>query len=90
MEFRASSVDATPFVRLTGAGAITMNSPSQFDFTITNLHARLKSTGGGASFHMKECTTPAAVANMGALYTKADNHLYFQDGAGVEHDMGSP
>ncbi|GAG63939.1 unnamed protein product, partial [marine sediment metagenome] len=83
-------IDATPFIRLTGASAVLFNSPLQFDFTISSLQARLKSTGGGGSLHLKECTTPAAIADFGALYTKADNHLYFQDGAGAEHDMGSP
>lgn len=34
---------------------------------------------------LKETTTPSAVANYGRLYTKTDNNLYFQDGAGVEH-----
>ncbi|MCK4328499.1 hypothetical protein KAX02_01525 [candidate division WOR-3 bacterium] len=37
--------------------------------------------------HMKETTTPAAIANYGAIYCKADNKLYFQDGAGAEHEI---
>jgi len=37
--------------------------------------------------NLKEITTPTAKADYGALYTKADNHLYFQDGAGVEHSF---
>ena len=36
-------------------------------------------------YSMKETTTPTAVANYGAIYPKADNRLYFQDGAGLEH-----
>lgn len=36
-------------------------------------------------FSMSETTTPTAIANNGAIYTKADNALYFQDGAGDEH-----
>jgi hypothetical protein len=31
-----------------------------------------------------EITTPTPIANYGAIYPKADNHLYFQDGAGTE------
>lgn len=38
--------------------------------------------------NLKELTTPAAIANYGALYTKTDNAIYFQDGAGVEHVIG--
>jgi len=37
---------------------------------------------------MKEITTPSAVSGYGQAYTKADNVLYFQDGAGVEHAIG--
>ena len=37
--------------------------------------------------HMKETTTPGAIANYGAIYCKADNKLYFQDGAGVEKEI---
>lgn len=33
----------------------------------------------------KEMNTPAALADWGKLYTKSDNVLYFQDGAGNEH-----
>ena len=34
-----------------------------------------------------ETTTPTAVPDNGKVYTKADNLLYFQDGAGVEHTV---
>jgi hypothetical protein len=33
---------------------------------------------------LDEITTPVAVADHGKVYTKSDNHLYFQDGAGNE------
>lgn len=32
-----------------------------------------------------ETTTPSAIADNARIYTKSDNNLYFQDGAGVEH-----
>lgn len=38
----------------------------------------------GASIHLLETTTPGASVNHGAIYTKNDNELYFQTGAGVE------
>lgn len=87
LELKGAYLDATPFIRLAGASAITLNSPTQFDFTISSLQARMKSTGGGPSFHLKESTTPAAIADFGAIYTKADNELYFQTGAGVEKQV---
>jgi len=34
-----------------------------------------------------ETTTPTADADFGKVYTKADNKLYFQDGAGTEHEI---
>lgn len=36
---------------------------------------------------LKERTTPTADTNYGKIYTKNDNKLYFQDGAGVEHEI---
>lgn len=36
---------------------------------------------------MKETTTPTADTNYGKIYTKNDNNLYFQDGAGNEHQI---
>ncbi|KKM00701.1 hypothetical protein LCGC14_1801780, partial [marine sediment metagenome] len=37
------------------------------------------------SINFAEVSTPTALPNFGALYTKSDNALYFQDGAGTEH-----
>ena len=37
--------------------------------------------------YMSEITTPTAIANYGAFYTKNDNKAYFQDGAGSEHEV---
>jgi len=36
---------------------------------------------------LKERTTPTADADYGKVYTKNDNKLYFQDGAGNEHEV---
>lgn len=48
---------------------------------------RLVQDTWGCSLHIPEITTPTAITNFGALYTKSDNALYFQDGAGVEHTV---
>ena len=37
--------------------------------------------------YLDEITTPSAVSGRAKLYTKSDNNLYFQDGAGVEHTV---
>ena len=34
---------------------------------------------------LSETTTPTAVGDKGKVYTKSNNKLYFQDGAGAEH-----
>ena len=36
---------------------------------------------------IKETTTPTADTDYGKVYCKADNKLYFQDGAGAEHEV---
>lgn len=36
---------------------------------------------------LPEITTPTAIPDSGAFYTKADNKPYFQDGAGTEHEV---
>ena len=36
---------------------------------------------------IKETATPTADADYGKVYCKNDNKIYFQDGAGVEHEI---
>ena len=40
-----------------------------------------------AYLELQEITTPAALANYGKVYTKTDDKLYFQNGAGVEAEV---
>jgi hypothetical protein len=44
-------------------------------------------TLGNGELCMAETTTPTADADFGKIYCKADNKLYFQDGAGTEHEI---
>lgn len=63
--------------------------------TIMKVYAEADSAGGIQNpgvvveyqINLKEMTTPTAITNYGAVYTKSDNNLYFQDGAGVEHQL---
>lgn len=41
----------------------------------------------GGVMMIKETTTPSADTDYAKVYAKADNKLYFQDGAGVEHEV---
>ena len=56
----------------------TMETFMQWDASATSLIL------SGGTLHMTETTTPTAIADYGAIYPKADNNLYFQDGAGTE------
>lgn len=42
---------------------------------------------GDGVLAMAETTTPTADTNYGKVYCKSDNKLYFQDGAGTEHEI---
>ena len=42
---------------------------------------------GAVAFVLDETTEPTPIADKGHLYTKSDNLLYFQDGAGIEHPV---
>ena len=42
---------------------------------------------GSGVMALKETTTPTADTNYGKVYTKTDNKIYFQDGAGTEHEI---
>lgn len=42
---------------------------------------------GDGVLGLKETTTPTADASYGKVYTKNDDKLYFQDGAGAEHEI---
>ena len=55
----------------------------------TTTHLRIYQADGtlalvGGRIRLGETTTPTAVDSWGHLYTKSDNELYFQDGAGNE------
>ena len=49
---------------------------------------RIAEAGNIAALYIPEITTPTAIVNFGSIYPKVDNNLYFQDGAGVEHQIG--
>ena len=70
---------STEHLRITNGGKVgisTTSPSSNADLTL-----------GGGELCMAETTTPTADANFGKVYTKSDNKLYFQDGAGTEHEI---
>jgi len=63
----------------------------RYDGTNLFIQPRIVGTGDAVvlgAVGLQEITTPAALANYGKIYTKTDNQLYFQDGAGTEHIVG--
>lgn len=52
--------------------------------TTVPTHGVLEVAGAGTIF-FKETSTPTALTGFGAIYTKSDDSLYFQDGSGMEH-----
>lgn len=62
---------------------------------ITTIYAEADSSGGiqnkkyivHCGLNLKEIDTPTAKTDYGAIYTKSDNNMYFQDGDGTEHTI---
>jgi hypothetical protein len=48
---------------------------------------QINGVSADTTYTLSETTTPTAITNFGKLYTKNDNNIYFQDGAGVEHTI---
>jgi len=66
---------------------LKVNSPGNYILELLaggTVKVRVDNSG---RLFLAETTTPTAVGSFGALYTKADNKLYFQNGAGVESEV---
>lgn len=83
-------------VSATPTAGTEMSATQKIDGTnILTVGAEADSAGGiqnpkvvaHCGVNLKEITTPTAKADYGAIYAKADNKIYFQDGAGVEHEI---
>jgi hypothetical protein len=82
---KSNTIDNYPFIAFNGDGAFQIASKGRINIFIeTTEVARFNDDG---ALHLLECDTPAALTNYGAIYTKNDNKLYFQDGAGTEHEI---
>lgn len=74
---KASIDGATGNIMTVGKVSIGTASPSAYaDLTLE-----------GGALCLKETTTPTANANYAKIYSKNDNKLYLQDGAGTEHEV---
>lgn len=90
LEFHANSNQDRARIKLYGDSNIELacsdTAAYKFNFGTTE-RIRLFGSNSGGQIFLMECTTPTAMTNYGCLYTKADNKLYFQDGAGAEHEV---
>ena len=93
LKLKCNTTDTRSFINLYGnAGALVdLTTGSSFEVADAGVAIANIAVGGGSAggvLKLKETTTPTPTTDYGAIYTKADNHLYFQDGAGAEHDLG--
>jgi len=86
VQISANTIDTYPKLVLNGLAEIDLMVPAGQNVRVM--------TGGSAKMlfsdayiFLYETSTPTAKANYGAIYTKNDNKLYFQDGAGTEHTL---
>lgn len=84
LKLEGSTTDDYPYILLSGNSRINLVHNSQLDITHG---AGLTNRFLNGTLHLKETSTPTAIADFGAIYTKNDNLLYFQDGAGTEHTV---
>jgi len=67
--------------------ALHLHSNASVGIATSTPSANADLTLGNGELCMAETTTPTADANFGKIYCKSDNKLYFQDGAGTEHEI---
>ena len=80
----------TPAEKLDVTGNTRQDTSKFASFYWTDNTTGIVTTGtiqAGSALQFGETTTPTAKTDTGALYTKSDNALYFQDGAGTEHEV---
>lgn len=82
--------DCDGILRQKVAGADTTFLFTDADGNIEIGHAAQLAVITSGVLSLPETTTPGAISDSGAVYTKSDNQLYFQDGDGGEHVIGTP
>ena len=87
----AAGASATERLKIVGDAAVVVATWSNITHTGIVLSGLLACGGQqlkNAQFlELDEIATPSALADHAKLYTKSTNKFFFQDGAGVEHEM---
>jgi len=88
LRIKGNTTDTYPYIDLEGNSSIVIDTKDEVQIEVQNVQkAKIGLAGTGGALWLAEGTTPTAVGGYGAIYTKNDNKLYFQDGAGVEHEV---
>lgn len=77
----------TKQINPTTTNTYTLGQSSAYWYEIFTNHLTAYTRVTATYINLGETTTPSAAANYGKVYTKDDNKLYFQDGAGDEHTV---
>jgi len=84
----SNTTDTYPYIRMYGNGKIFLDSGGDIQLSKSGTpYGKFVYENNGGILFLLETTTPTAITNYGAIYTKNDNKLYFQDGAGTEHTI---
>jgi hypothetical protein len=92
-DFAEATTDANGGLMVTttdgdgAAGHINLNPDGNVGIKTATPSVNADLTLEGGVLCLKETTTPTADANYAKIYTKTDNNLYYQDGAGTEHTI---
>ena len=81
---KSSGTNDYPYIRWVDNSRIEYRSGGGSPHMFIVVGTEVFRVGTTGEINIKETTTPTALPDFGALYTKNDNELYFQTGAGVE------
>tara|TARA_Y100001938_G_C7932268_1_gene349941 strand:- start:58 stop:681 length:624 start_codon:yes stop_codon:yes gene_type:complete len=82
-----NSGDSVRFNSGDGVACMTLDSDQKVGIGLTPTANMVGLSIEAGCITLKERATPTADTNYGKIYTKTDNKLYFQDGAGTEHEI---
>ena len=83
----ANTTDTYPYIRLDGDNTISFYHSDTKFAKINNATGEQFRFHEGEIYFRERTASNGNLANFGQLYTKADNNLYFIDGAGASHTI---
>lgn len=83
--FKCNTADTYPYIDAIGNSNLEYNAHGDHIFYYDAVY--LGKLTQEKTLMLLETSTPTPLVNNGQFYTKNDNKAYFQDGAGVEHEL---